>query len=289
MTVIEYENKFTSLLRFALGIAKDEERKIEKFVDGLDLTIRPIVAASESTEYAKAVQKALLVKAESKDNKAIEESYKRSRGMGAFFEGQSSKKQKHEQSRLRGQQSVRSAPAALVLMVSSRLNVTCFRYGQLGHYKSQCTETQARVLFNSGALYSFIASSFARALGLEFDLIILEIIGFDVIFGMNWLSSFKAVIDCFRGKVSVCTPNGDCFCFVGDRCNSLTPLVYSVRGRDRQGSFWQAFFADDDVDFCGVDYPVVVRNFLDVFSEDLTELPLHREVKFAIDLMPSAI
>ncbi|XP_059650034.1 uncharacterized protein LOC132295762 [Cornus florida] len=92
MTVTEYENKFTSLLRFALGIANDKEGKIEKFVDGLDLTIRPIMAASKPTDYAKTVRKALVVEAESKDNKTIRESYKHNRSMGAFSEGQSSKK-----------------------------------------------------------------------------------------------------------------------------------------------------------------------------------------------------
>ncbi|XP_059654277.1 uncharacterized protein LOC132300995 [Cornus florida] len=102
MTVTEYENKFTSLLRFAPGIANDEEEKIEKFVDGLDLTIRPIVAASKPSEYAKAVRKALIVEAESRDSKAIKESYKHNRGMSAFSEGQSSKKQKYEQSGFRG-------------------------------------------------------------------------------------------------------------------------------------------------------------------------------------------
>ncbi|XP_059664179.1 uncharacterized protein LOC132309945 [Cornus florida] len=432
MTVTEYENKFTSLLRFAPGIANDEEGKLEKFVDGLNLTIRPIVVASELTEYAKAVRNALVVEAESRDSKALRESYKHNWGMSAFSEGQSSKKQKHEQSGFRGQQPVRSTPTASVSIGSSTPNVTCFRCGQLGHYKSQCTQTQghrvkdcpqrgsglgrgggsqqrqmqsatlvqsgfrpplppqpsqpamstqssrpgrgasssaptqqsgyqagssqgqrtqgrvfaltpaespsspsvvsgmflvshswARVLFDSGASYSFIASSFARALGLEvsqldrplcvdtpiggsvalsrvcrscsitiagrvlkFDLIILEMTGFDVILELNWLSSFRAVIDCFRSRISVCTPDEDCFCFVGDRCDPLTHSFYGVRGRDRQTFFLVSLFANDDVEFYEVDYPAVVRDFLDMFPEDLTELPLHREVEYAIDLMP---
>ncbi|XP_059639470.1 cold shock protein 1-like [Cornus florida] len=62
--------------------------------------------------------------------------------MSAFSEGQSSKKQKHEQSGFMGQQPIRSAPTASVSMGSSRPNVTYFRCGQLGHYKSQCTQTQ---------------------------------------------------------------------------------------------------------------------------------------------------
>ncbi|XP_059635442.1 uncharacterized protein LOC132277620 [Cornus florida] len=184
----------------------------------------------------------------------------------------------------------------------------------------------ARVLFDSGATYSFIASSFSRALGLEvsqldrplcvdthvgdsvtlgricrgcsitiarrvleFDLILLEMIGFDVIPGMDWLSSFRVVIDCFRSKVSVCTPDRDYFCFVGDRCDPLTHSFYGVRGRDRQTFFLARLFADDDVEYCRVNYSVVVRDFLDVFLEDLTELPPYREVEFAVDLMHSTM
>ncbi|XP_059627390.1 uncharacterized protein LOC132270213 [Cornus florida] len=153
----------------------------------------------------------------------------------------------------------------------------------------------ARVLFDSGASYSFIALSFVRALGLEasqldrplcvdmpvggsialsrvcrscsititrfvlkFDLILLEMTGFDVILGMDWLSSFRAVIDCFRGRV----------------------------GQDRQTFFLASPLADNIVEMCGVEYPLAMRDFLDVFPEDLTELPLHREGEFAIDLMP---
>ncbi|XP_059639428.1 uncharacterized protein LOC132281778 [Cornus florida] len=340
MAVTEYENKFTSLLRFALGIANDEEGKIEKFVDGLDLTIRPIIAASDPTEYAKAVRKALVVKAKSKDSKAIRESYKHNRSMSAISEGQSSKKQKNEQSWFRGQQpdphpqlqylwglldrmllvsdtgsrdiscpsalrlrqgwrstakadavyhsSVRVLTATTTSAISANYDSPEFSTGQRDFF--ECTHSAVRlskmahVLFDSGVSYSFIASSFARALGLEvsqldrplcvdtpiggsvtlgrvcrgcsiiitgqvpeFDLILLEMTGFDIILGMDWLLSFRAVIDYFRGRVSVCTPDGDCFCFVGDRgC---------------------------------------ARNFLDVFPEDLTELPPYREVEFAINLM----
>ncbi|XP_059664153.1 uncharacterized protein LOC132309916 [Cornus florida] len=372
-----------SFLRFAPGIANDKKGKIEKFVDGLHLTIRPIVATSELIEYAKAVRKALVVEAESKDSKAIRGSYKHNRGMSAISEGQSHKKQKNEQSGFRGQQSARSAPTTSMSMGSFRSDV-CFKCKQPGHYKAQCLhiymasgrcfgcsqqghkvrncpqrgigsgrgggsqqrQTQsatgrvfvvtpadpssspsvvrgiflmshywARVLFDSGASYAFITSSFARALGLEvsqldrplyvdtlvegsvalsrvfwscsitiagrvleLNLILLEMTGFDVILGMDWLSSFRAVIDCFRGRVSICTLDGDCFCFVGD-------CVILFRGRDQQEFFLASLFADDDVEFYGVDYPEVVRDFLDVFPEDLTELPLHREVEFAIDLM----
>ncbi|XP_059631171.1 subtilisin-like protease SBT5.4 [Cornus florida] len=95
--------------------------------------------------------------------------------------------------------------------------------------------------------------------------------GFDVILGMDWLSSFWAVIDCFKGRVFVCTSEEDCFCFVGDWSDSLISSFYGIR---------------DDDEFCGDFYPAVACDFLDVFPEDSTELPPHREVEFAIDLMP---
>ncbi|XP_059638972.1 uncharacterized protein LOC132281272 [Cornus florida] len=84
MTVTEYENKFTFLLRFMPEIAKNEEGKTEKFIEGLDFSIRPIVTVAKLIEYAKAMRKALVVEAKSKDRKAIKESYKHSRSMGAI-------------------------------------------------------------------------------------------------------------------------------------------------------------------------------------------------------------
>ena len=104
----------------------------------------------------------------------------------------------------------------------------------------------ARVLVDTGASHSFIASSFGAALGLEtspldpplyvdtpiggrvmldrvcrecdltieertfvFDFIVLDMSAFDVILGMDWLSSVRAVIDCYRRRVTICTAEGD--------------------------------------------------------------------------------
>ncbi|KAL7169602.1 hypothetical protein ACSBR2_034607 [Camellia fascicularis] len=50
--------------------------------------------------------------------------------------------------------------------------------------------------------------------------------GFDVILGMDWLSSYRAVIDCYRQRVTVYTLSGDCFHFLGDRVGSVFPPVY---------------------------------------------------------------
>lgn len=108
----------------------------------------------------------------------------------------------------------------------------------------------ARVLIDLGASHSFIASSFVRILGLEtnrlssplvvdtpvggkitldqicrecdlvildrhfvFDFILLDMSGYDLILGMDWLFTFHATIDCHRRRVRVCAFEGDCFDF----------------------------------------------------------------------------
>ncbi|XP_059627333.1 uncharacterized protein LOC132270145 [Cornus florida] len=303
-------------LRFAPGIANDEEGKIEKFPDGLDLTIRPIVATSEPTDYAKAVRKALVIEAESKDSKAIRESYKHNRNTGVFFEGQSSKKQKYEQSGFRGQQSTRSAPTDSVSIGSSRPNVACFRCGQPGHFKSQCTQAQVvqviyfkcgqsghhksqctQIQVASGRCFGCgqhghrvkdypqqgsslaRASSFVWALGLKVSyldkpLCVNTPIGDSV--------TLSRVCRGYSITIAGCVVE---FHLIILEMTGFDVILGMDWVRDRQTFFLASLFTDDDVEFYGVDYPEVVRDFLDVFPEDLTELPPYRKVEFAIDLM----
>lgn len=129
----------------------------------------------------------------------------------------------------------------------------------------------ARVLIDSGTSHSFISSSFVHALGLKtelldfflcvenlvggkvlldrvcqacdlviadhlfsFDFVVLEMDVFDVILGIDWLSTFRATIDCFRRRVSICTLEGVCFQFFRELSDSsLTHLcemfgVYAI-------------------------------------------------------------
>ena len=56
--------------------------------------------------------------------------------------------------------------------------------------------------------------------------------GFDMILGMDWLSSVWATIDCYRQRVTICTPEGDCFRFMGDRLDVIDPCLSDCRDRD---------------------------------------------------------
>ncbi|XP_059664207.1 uncharacterized protein LOC132309981 [Cornus florida] len=101
---------------------------------------------------------------------------------------------------------------------------------------------------------------------------------------MDWLAFFRATINYFRGRVTICTPEGDYIFFMGDRSDSQPSSLYGVRKRIRGDYFLASLLAEKD-DVVGEDYPEVVRDFLDVFPENLAELLPHREVEFTIDLM----
>ncbi|XP_058217426.1 uncharacterized protein LOC131328503 [Rhododendron vialii] len=57
----------------------------------------------------------------------------------------------------------------------------------------------------------------------SFDFIVLNMSGFDLILGMDWLSTFHATIDCFKRRVRICPPGGSCFEFVGERREPIEP------------------------------------------------------------------
>ena len=118
--------------------------------------------------------------------------------------------------------------------------------------------TWVRVLFDIGATHSFISASCANALGLKtervenllliespmgtnsrvyrickgyvitladialkVDLRVLDMTGYDVILGMDWLTVYRAFIDCHCRRIIFCLPDGFEVCFVGEKCVGL--------------------------------------------------------------------
>ncbi|XP_059635314.1 uncharacterized protein LOC132277478 [Cornus florida] len=123
---------------------------------------------------------------------------------------------------------------------------------------------------------------------LEFDFVVFDMMGFDVILGMDWLSFFRATIDYFRGRVSICTPAGDCFHFMGDRSDSHPMMIFSIGDWSCHRSYLASLLVDEGSSLGRV-FSTVVDEFLDVFPEELTELPPLREVVFAIDVIPGTM
>ena len=107
-----------------------------------------------------------------------------------------------------------------------------------------------------------------------FNFIVLDMTSLDVILGMNWLSSYRATIDCFQHQVTFCIPEGDRFHFVGDQDCSVTPSSTDERRQGELNFLFSACLIDEG-SVSSVVLPPVICEFLDVFLENLKVLPPH--------------
>nr|GEV15289.1 putative reverse transcriptase domain-containing protein [Tanacetum cinerariifolium] len=166
----------------------------------------------------------------------------------------------------------------------------------------------ATTLFDSGADYSFVSTTFIPLIGIEpielgfkyeikiaseqlveIDKIIkgcrLEIKGhvfdidlipfghgsFDVIIGMDWLSNHKAKIICHERVVRIPLLDVKVLKVLRERPEEKARLLMSVKTSDKK---------QEEI--------VVVRDFCEVFPDDISGLPHVQEIKFRIDLIPRA-
>ncbi|KAL9677615.1 hypothetical protein QQ045_005848 [Rhodiola kirilowii] len=180
----------------------------------------------------------------------------------------------------------------------------------------------AKFLFNTGATHSFIAASFASTLDLplerfdkslyvdmplrhnvlinkmckgcvikvvdydtEIDVILLEMSVYQVILGMDWLSKYRVIMDCYQKKLSLFTEEGKELCFFGEReASPFRPhLLFNVTLLKGDGIskllISMKIRAKCEQPQCSVP---VVYEYLDVFPEELTSLLRKREVDFSI-------
>nr|AAX96600.1 retrotransposon protein, putative, Ty3-gypsy sub-class [Oryza sativa Japonica Group] len=158
----------------------------------------------------------------------------------------------------------------------------------------------ATVLFDSGATHSFLSMSFAGNHGMEVEdlrrplmvstpsnqalslqrspsvrieiqevpflanLILLESKDLDVILGMDWLARYKGVIDCANRKVTLTSNDG--------RVVTVHALSSeSLRSRLNQMTLEEI---------------PIVREYPDVFPDNLPGMPPKRDIEFRIDLVP---
>jgi hypothetical protein len=98
--------------------------------------------------------------------------------------------------------------------------------------------------------------------------ILLEQSNIDLILGMSWLRKAKAVIHCAKGTVELTSSKGERFEVEITITASTRPAIYLVDGK----------FVRRNI--------CVVRDFPDVFPEELPGMPPDREVEFVIDLLP---
>ncbi|GJZ63701.1 putative reverse transcriptase domain-containing protein [Tanacetum coccineum] len=94
---------------------------------------------------------------------------------------------------------------------------------------------------------------------------------FDMIIGMDWLSNYKAEIICHEKVVRIPLPDGKVLRVLGERPKEKARLLMSAKASDKK---------QEEI--------VVVRDFPEVFPDDLSGLPPIREIEFRIELIPGA-
>ncbi|KAK4385638.1 hypothetical protein Sango_2687800 [Sesamum angolense] len=123
------------------------------------------------------------------------------------------------------------------------------------------------------------------------DLVVINLREFDVILGMDWLSCNHVLVD-FQTKEVVVEVNGQMkTVIVGERKVIPNCLISAVIAFNLINGGCDAYLASvRDTMKVGSsisDVPVV-REFPDVFPEELLGLPPHREVDFEIETIPGA-
>ena len=116
------------------------------------------------------------------------------------------------------------------------------------------------------------------------DLIVLGIHDFDIVLGMH-----RATLDCYKKEVRLVRPEEPGVIFRGiireiapSLINAMTALKMLRKGC--QG--YLAFVVDRRQEGTRLEDIPIVKEFPDVFLDDISGLPLDREVEFTIDLIP---
>jgi hypothetical protein len=188
--------------------------------------------------------------------------------------------------------------------------------------------SKAVILFDSGATHSFISAKYSRRFHINLEpmevgvvvstpvgksvlcrklvrgcpihiegrtlmanLIVLDMEGFDIILGMDWLSNNHAIIDCHNKEIILRLPADSEFQFVGTKVSATPLLISATQVKQLVLEGCQVYLA------CLKELPQeerkmeeipVVQEFLDVFPKDFPGLPPDREIEFCIDLISGA-
>ncbi|XP_015169165.1 uncharacterized protein [Solanum tuberosum] len=156
----------------------------------------------------------------------------------------------------------------------------------------------ALALFDPGSTFSYVSVYYASRLSLmseplgrdtRADLILLDMVDFDVILGMDWLSPYRAVLDCFSKTVTLAIPGIPPVVWQGSRGSTPVGVISFIRARRLVASgclSYLAYVRDVSREVPPVESVPVVRDFIDVFPTDLPGLPPERDVDFPIELEP---
>ncbi|GJY69057.1 hypothetical protein Tco_0472039 [Tanacetum coccineum] len=94
----------------------------------------------------------------------------------------------------------------------------------------------------------------------------------NIVMGMDWLSNYKGEIICHEKVVRIPLPDGKVLRVLGERPKEKARFLMGAKAGDKKQ-----------------EKIIVVRDFLEVFLDDLSGLPPILEIEFRIELTPGAM
>ncbi|TYK30801.1 pol protein [Cucumis melo var. makuwa] len=270
MTVEEYDAKFDMLSHFAPNVVKDEATKTEKFVRALDLSLH------ERADPSKAADKGSTLgqkrKVESQPVLAPQQDL---RSGGVF--------KRHRQELVAAGRTLRELAACRRCgrvhggrcLIGSGV---CFRCKQPGHTANVCpqnligTTPHQPPALQQGRVFATTRQEAERAGTLVTD--------------MDWLSANHGSIGYYHKEVIFNPLLAASFKFLGGTVVLPKVILALKASKLLNQSTWGIFASvvDTREPEVSLSSQPVVREYLDVFSDELPRLPTLREVDFAIEL-----
>ncbi|GJV15010.1 putative reverse transcriptase domain-containing protein [Tanacetum coccineum] len=124
----------------------------------------------------------------------------------------------------------------------------------------------------------------------KIDLMPIELGTFDVVVGMDWLVNQDAVIICGKKVVHIPVKNKTLE-IVGDRGTSRLKIISCIKASkyiERGHQLFVAHVTEKEPKEKRLEDVPVIRDFPEVFPDDLPGLPPPRQVEFKIELVPGA-
>nr|GEY66401.1 hypothetical protein [Tanacetum cinerariifolium] len=325
-----YTDRFHELARLVPHLVTPKSRKIERYVYGLTLHIHGMMAATEP----KTIQKAVQISDALTDEAVRNESIKKVKKRGNVGEPSKDKNDRDDKKRNRTGNAFATTDCRGVPRNLSHVNArnpivrACYECGSTDHVRAFMLGAEearqdpnivtgtftlnnhfATTLFDSGADYSFVSTTFIPLLGIEpsglgfryeieiasgqlveidkvikgckleikghvfdIDLIPFGLGSFDMIKGMDWLSNRKAEIICHEKVVRISLLDGKVLRVLGEKPEEKIRQLKSAKAKEK-----------------GHKKIEVVRDFPEVFPDDLSGLSPIREIEIWIKLFPRAV
>ncbi|XP_071686947.1 uncharacterized protein [Rutidosis leptorrhynchoides] len=321
--LVSYNKRFFELALMCPELVPTERRKVEQYIEGLTGKIRTGVTTSKPKTVQEAIDMAnLLLDQAANDNKVVVVTHENRSGDGKRYQGRfplCTKCNRHHTGACNGltcDKCKRTGHSAKDCKMGTN---TCFSCGKVGHYRKDCSSVgktteptkgrafninsskarddlklvtgtflldnrRAYVLFDSGADRSFVSKDFCHNIKKLVS-------SLENLYSIELGNENRADIVCYQKAIRIPVAEGEPLMVYGERSNTPLHFINCLKAQKhiRKGCLVMlVHVGKTEPEAKKLEDVPIVRDFPDVFPEELPGLPPHRDVEFQIDLMPGA-